>query len=1012
MRARFTDIFVTRPVLSSVVSLLIFILGLTSIFTLPLQQYPTMDNTTITVTTSYPGASAQNVQGFVTTPMEAAIGSANGIEYMTATSNLGVSTITAYIRLNYDSNAAMTDITGKVDSVLNQLPTGTLSPTIQKSTGVTMPDLIIGFNSDTLTPEQISAYIANVFTPKINALGGISNIKIMGDKQYAMRIWMDSYKMAKLGVTATDLLNALQNNNVQAAAGELKSQYLYVPLQANTDISSAADFDNLVVSNQNGHLIRIRDIGHAELGSQNYDAQVYYNDKKAVFGGIFVATGANPLSVIDNVIQNLPKIQATFPPGLHAEVVYNTTSFIRASISEVISTIIEATIIVVIVIFLFLGALRSVLIPVVTIPLSLVGVAFLMLAMGFSLNLLTLLAMVLAIGLVVDDAIVVLENIYRHLEEGKTPTEAALIGAREIANPVIVMTTTLAAVFAPIGFLGGITGSLFKEFSFTLAAAVILSGVIALTFSPMLCSKIINRDLLTGRFVIKIDSIFNNVRERYHRKLLGVLKYRPVVLMTGGVVLLSCVFLFMFTKKELAPFEDQGYLLIFGSAPTAANLNYLTKFNGQLDNILSANPNVQNTFAVAGYPAQNNIFAGAIYKPWNERHETIMKLQPQLQKALTAVPGLQLYAIQNPPLPGANGTPIQYVITSTEPQSSIYGYANQLIGAAYQSGLFIFLNTDVMFDQPELVLNIDRNKAALLGVNMSDIANALSVMLGGNYSNYFNLGGYSYEVIPQVPDQLRERDQQLNQINVKTANGKMVPLSTFVTYSSSVQPSVLNQFNQLNSVTIQGVLMPGVTIGQGLDELNDSATHLLPHEMSVNYSGPTLQFTEEGNSMLYAFAFALIVIYLVLAAQFESFRDPIIVLVSVPMSICGALIPLYLGLASINIYTEVGLITLIGLISKHGILMVEFANKLQEQGKSIHDAIVESATVRLRPILMTTFAMVFGVLPLLLATGAGAVSRFDVGLVIASGMTIGTCFTLFVVPVMYTYIAKRHINSQ
>jgi multidrug efflux pump len=570
------------------------------------------------------------------------------------------------------------------------------------------------------------------------------------------------------------------------------------------------------------------------------------------------------------------------------------------------------------------------------------------------------------------------------------------------------MTTTLAAVYAPIGFLGGITGSLFKEFAFTLAGTVIISGVIALTLSPMLCSKIINHTVVNAPLVKKIDRFFIKIREAYRRRLIAVLNYRPIVLLVGAVVLASCGFFFLETKQELAPFEDQGYIMVFGNAPTAANLNYISNFNKQINTILASSNGAANTFTVDGYPSTNNLLAGTIYKPWGERSETTMQVLPILQKQLAAVPGIQLYSALNPPLPGVQGTPIQFVITSTKSQADIYGYANTLISDAYDSGLFIFLNTDVMFDQPELDIHIDRDKAGLLDVSMNEIANALSSMLSDNYANWFSLGGYSYQVIPQVQDDMRQTDQQLNQIYVKNGSGQMLPLSTFVTYTTSVQPSTLNQFNQLNSVTIQGMLMPGVTVGQGLDYLTATAQQMLPKEMNINYAGQSLQFIQEGNSMLYAFMLALIIIYLVLAAQFESFRDPIIVLVSVPMSICGALIPLYLGAATINIYTEVGLITLIGLISKHGILMVEFANKLQEQGKAPLEAIIESATIRLRPILMTTFAMVFGVVPLILATGAGAVSRFDVGLVIACGMTIGTCFTLFVVPTMYTYIAKVH----
>ncbi len=1008
MQSRFTDIFVRRPVLASVVSLMLILLGLSSIFMLPLQEYPTMTNTNITITTAYPGSSAQNIEGFITIPLAASVGSASGIDYLTEQSSMGLSTITAHIILNYDPNTAMTDITGKVNAVLNQLPRAAQSPTIVKSTGNTFPDLIMGFNSTTLNPQQISAYISNVFTAKVDALGGISSVAVMGQQQYAMRIWLDSYKMAKLGITANEVFDALQANNVQAAAGQLKSNFLYVQIQADSDLHLADQFNELVVANENGNIVRIKDIGYAQLGSQNYNSSVYYNGNPAVFAGIFVADGANPLTVIDKIMTALPGIKLSAPPGLDIEPVYNSTDYIQESIDEVISTILEATLIVVAVIFLFLGAFRSVLIPVVTIPLTLTGVCFIMLAFGFSLNLLTLLAMVLAIGLVVDDAIVVLENIYRHIEEGATPFDAALVGAREIANPIIVMTTTLIAVYAPIGFLGGITGSLFKEFAFTLAGAVFLSGIVALTLSPMLCSKIINHTVLESPFVKKIDRFFLKVREAYKRRLIAVLMYRPIVLMVAAVILCSCAFLFMETKAELAPFEDQGYIMIFGNAPTAANLTYLSQFSNQINGIMAKSNGMQDSFLVNGYPLDNNVLAGVIYKPWSKRNQTTMQLLPILQKQLAAVPGIQLYSALNPALPGVQGTPILFVVTSTDPQSKIYGYVNTLINQAYASGMFMFMNTDVMFDQPELDIHIDRDKAALLGVNMNDISSTLSAMLSDNYSNWFSLGGYSYQVIPQVSDNLRQTSQQLNQFYVKGTNNQMMPLSTFVTYQTSVQPSSLNQFNQLNEVTIQGMLMPGVTIGEGLNFLNSAASKLLPPEMNVNYAGQSRQFIQEGSSMLYAFVLALLIIYLVLAAQFESFRDPLIVLVSVPMSICGALVPLYLGAATMNIYTEVGLITLIGLISKHGILMVEFANKLQEQGHARMDAIIEAATIRLRPILMTTFAMVFGVVPLITATGAGAVSRFDIGLVIACGMTIGTCFTLFVVPTMYSYIARTH----
>lgn len=1010
LKPRFTDIFIKRPVLATVVSLLILLMGLASIFSLPLEEYPPTEVTTITITTAYPGATPDVVQGFVTTPLEASIGSADGIDYMTSQSTLGLSTITVYVRLGYDPETALTDITGKVSEVLNQMPPGTLPSAINKQSNQSIPNLILSFSSQTMTPEQMTAYITNVFTPKVNAVGGISNVIVWGGQTYAMRIWLDSYKMAKLGITPMDVRNAILNNHVIAAAGRLQSDYLYIPIQAKTDLHTPEEFDNLVVKDVNGNIIRIRDVGHAELGSQTYDSANFANGEPSVVGAIQVAPEANPLTVVNAVMKKMPEIKRSFPPGLKVQVVYNTNDYIVASIKDVIKTIIETVLIVVAIIFLFLGTMRSVFIPVITIPLCLVGVCFLMLAMGFSINLLTLLAMVLAIGLVVDDAIVVLENIYRNLEDGLGNKESALRGAREIANPVIVMSTTLVAVFAPIGFLGGVTGTLFKEFAFTLAGAVLISCVIALTLSPMLCSKLINHDVLTRPFVKKIDRFFDRFRQFYKKHLTNVLKYREVGLLIAAVVLSSCVFLFMNTPEELAPTEDQSFIGVQGQAPTPANLNYLMQFNAPFQNILSSYPEVQNTFLVDGYPNSNNMFGGMVLKAWDDRDVTTMKLTPLVQKKLNTLTGIQAFAFQLPALPGTQGAPVQFVIDSTDSHEVLYPYAEQLIKDSLASGNFIFMQSDLRFDQPQLVVNIDRNKAAALGVDMSDIATTLNTMTSEGYLNFFSSDGYSYQVIPQVYDALRQNGNQLNQFYVTSqTTGKVLPLSTFVSYGSDVQPSSLNQFQQLNSVTLTGALMPGVTLGTALNYLNTRAKEILPKDINIDYAQMSRQYEQEGNHLIVSFFFAIVIIFLVLAAQFESFRDPLIVLISVPMSICGALIPLFMGAATINIYTEVGLITLIGLISKHGILMVEFANKLQEfEGLSPHDAIIEAASIRLRPILMTTLAMVFGVIPLILATGAGAVSRFDIGLVIGSGMTIGTCFTLFMVPIVYTYVAKRH----
>ncbi len=1008
MQKRFTDIFVKRPVLASVVSLLILVMGIAAMLKLDLRQYPKMDNTVITVTTAYPGANAQLIQGFVTTPLSQSISSADGIDYVQATSSMGVSTINVYVKLNYSPDAALTEITGKVDAVLNQLPTAAESPTITKSTGNAMPDLIINLNSKTMTPEQITAYLVNVLRPKINALGGISEVEAMGGMNYAMRIWLDTYKMAKLGVTPTQVQQALTNNNVTASIGQLKQQYFYVNLTADTDLHTAEQFDNLVVKNDGGHLIRLKDVGHAELGSQTYDTKVMLNGTQAVFAGIKVAPGANPLTVINRVIKSLPVFAKAFPPGLNVKVVYNTTEYISAALHEVISTIIEATVIVVVVIFLFLGALRSVTIPVITIPLSLIGVCFLMLMCGFSLNLMTLLAMVLAIGLVVDDAIVVLENIYRHLEEGLTPFQAAVIGAREIANPVIVMTTTLFAVFAPVGLMGGLTGALFIQFAFTLALAVIISGIIALTLTPMMCSKVINRKILESKFVHKVDVFFDKVKCAYHAALVGVMQFRYAVVLVAVVVLTSCYFLFIGSQTALVPQEDQNFVSIYGIAPSGANINYLSRYDSKIQSIMDSIAQMQNTFIVDGFNADNILFGGIILKSWGNRDKTQMQIAPEVQKKVQNIAGMIVNAGQLPTLPGVGfGLPVQFILESTASYKAIYPVMQELVKKAQQSGLFIFANSTLRFDQPQVNIHIDRAKAATLGITMADIANALSTMISEGYVNWFDQESYSYQVIPEVPDGLRDNLQQLGDIQIATQSGKLVPLNSIASFSWTNQPSSLVQMQQQNSDELDGMLRPGVSLGEGLAFLTKTAQQIMPQGMTVDYTGQSRQLMQESGAMLYIFALALIIIYLVLAAQFESFRDPFVILVSVPMSICGALLPIYLGFATLNIYTQIGLITLIGLISKHGILMVEFANKLQEKGYGIKEAIIEAAAVRLRPILMTTFSMIFGVVPLIMSAGAGAVSRYDLGLVIAMGMGIGTCFTLFVVPVMYTFIARN-----
>ncbi len=1004
----FTDIFIRRPVLATVVSLLILLLGAQAIMQLPIRQYPEIRSTAITITTAYPGASADLIQGFITTPIEQAIASAEGLDYTTSQSQLGISTVTAHMRLNADPNAALTEIMSKVAEVRGVLPPDAEDPVIQKGTGQDVAIMYLGFASDRMTPEQVTDYMSRVIQPRLATLDGVAAAEILGGQTFAMRVWLNPQSMAALDVTTTDVVDALRANNFQAAPGRTEGYFVTFNINAATDLQSVEEFQNLVIRAEGNTLIRLGEVADVELGTQDPNSRVTFNGQLAVFMAIEPTPSANPLSVIDGVRRAFPDIQRQLPAGLEATIIYDATTFIRNSIREVITTIAEAAVIVVVVIFLFLGSVRSVAIPMVTIPLSLVGTCFLLLAMGFSLNLLTLLAMVLAIGLVVDDAIVVLENIHRHLEEGKTPSQAALTGAREIVGPVISMTITLAAVYAPIAFMGGLTGALFQEFALALAGAVVISGIVALTLSPMMASRLLTANVSQGRFVRFIDRVFDRVRRRYDRSLHGVLRYRPVVVMVAVVMMASCAYLYLMTPQELAPEEDQGAVFIAATAPQYANLDYMNAFVDQFDGIFSGLSETDTFFAVNGLGGLNQNFSGVILRPWDERERTQAEIQQVLQEELSRVTGLQAFAFGLPSLPGGGeGLPVQFVISTTADFRLLYQVVDQLVGAARQSGLFIVVDNDLRFDNPAVDLTVNRSLAAELGISMSDIAQTLSSMMGGNYVNRFEAQGRSYQVIPQVPRQFRLDPELVSQFYVRTAGGGLVPLSSVVSISTSVGPNALTHYNQLNSATISAVMMPGLTIGQGLDFLRERAETVLPQGFSYDYTGQSRQYVQEGAALVYTFGFAVIVIFLVLAAQFESFRDPLIILICVPMSVFGALVPLNLGLASINIFTQVGLVTLIGLITKHGILMVEFANRAQEdRGLDRRAAIEEAAGIRLRPILMTTAATVVGVIPLILATGAGAASRFNIGLVIAAGMSIGTLFTLYVVPTFYTYLAR------
>jgi multidrug efflux pump len=1008
----FTDIFIRRPVLSLVVSLLILLIGLRAMTSLPIRQYPKLSNTTITVTTIYPGAAPDLIQGFITTPISQAVATAEGIDYLTATSVQGTSTVTAYIRLNYDPSQALTDVMAKVQQVKYQIPKDAQDPIITKATGQTTAVMYIGFASSELSSAAISDYLTRVVQPLLATVDGVASADILGGQTFAMRLWVDPGRMAAHGISADDIAAAIRANNYQSAPGQAKGFFTVANVNADTGLADVQQFKQMVVKSKDGALVRMEDIASVDLAAQSWTSSVAMNGQHAVFIGVQATPTGNPLSLVAGVRALLPEIRRNLPPSVKMEVAYDSTKFIQASIDEVKSTLAQAVAIVIAVIFLFLGSFRSVLIPIVTIPLSLVGAGTIMAALGFSLNLLTLLAMVLAIGLVVDDAIVVLENVYRHIEQGRTPAQAALIGAREIASPVISMTLTLAAVYAPIGFLGGVTGALFREFAFTLAGAVIISGIIAVTLSPMMCSVLLTREMSQGRFARVIDRAFSRLAEWYGHRLERSLDYRPVTALFAAAVFVSLAFMYMNTKAELAPEEDQGVLFALTKAPQYANLDYADAYGDKLDKAFASFPETDLRFVVNGRFGPNQGIAGAILKPWRERSRSSQQLKPLMQRKVAGVEGLNAFVFSLPPLPATiGGLPVQMVLYSPGDYEQIYQTMQQIKAAARKSGLFMVIDSDLDFNQPVIGVKIDRSKANQLGITMQSIGNTLAVLVGENYINRFNLRGRSYEVIPQVPRADRLTPETLTHYYVTSAAGQPVPLSNLIELTTSTQPNALTQYNQLNSATFQAVPMPGVTMGQAVDFL-EQQTKDLPAGFSHDFLSDTRQYVREGNQLTITFIFALIVIFLVLAAQFESLRDPLVILVSVPMSMCGALLPLFFGLATMNIYTQVGLVTLIGLISKHGILMVEFANVLQvRENLDRRRAIEQAARVRLRPILMTTAAMVVGLVPLLLATGAGAASRFSIGVVVVAGMSVGTLFTLFVLPAVYTVLAKDHLAA-
>jgi len=1004
----FTDIFVRRPVFATVLSLVILLVGLRSYFSLSVRLYPKIDASVVSIDTTYSGADAALMEGFVTTPIENSLGGIDGIDYITSSSTTGKSTVTVYFQLGYDINAAVADVNSKVSSVRTLLPSDIDSPVVSKKDPNASPSMFLSFASNSLTTEQITDYLKRSIQPQIQTMPGVGSAQIWGS-EYAMRIWLDPKLMAAHNITPANVRNALINQSLQAPGGQLKTNTQAFAVKTFSEASNAQQFNNLVIRQNDGQLTRISDIGKAELGSKSTDISVFINGKPGVVLAITPSSIANPLDISVEINQAFKKLVASLPKSIVAQIMWDNSKFISASISEVKKTIIEATICVILVVFLFLGSWRTLIIPIVTIPLSLIGVCTVMLMLGYSLNTITFLSLVLAIGMVVDDAIVVTENIDRHIEEGKTPFAAALVGAREIQFAIIAMTFTLAAVYAPIGFLTGLIGSLFKEFAFTLAGAVIISGFIALTLSPMMCSKIMQPNTANkSKLTKKINDIFNVIMQRYQKYLHQVLINRKKILYLIPIIFTLTIILYYFIPSELAPAEDGGYVMAPMLAPTSANVDYTKKYSKVVEDFFAKVPEAENYLIVNGNGAPNTALGLLVLKSWEKRSRSVDKIISELLPKFWAIPGIYAFPINPSSLPGANGnSPVQIELQTLGDYNTLNDISQKILAAAKQNRRLANVRVEPKLDQPQLNININREKAGDLGIPISDIGYGINLGLGQTTISHFGIEGRSYDVIPQLYPEFSNTPNMLNYLHLTTASGEMVPLGNIAAINESVAPQSYNHFQQMRSIEITASMAPGYTLNQALKYFDGVIKKIAPSDIRIDYAGQSRLFFQTGNQMTMTFLFAIIFIFLVLAAQFESFRDPFIVLFTIPLSLFGALLAMLITGCSMNIYSQIGLVTLIGLISKHGILMVEFANQLQETGKSIEEAIVAAATTRLRPILMTTAAMVLGSLPLALAHGAGAVSRQQIGWVIVGGMTVGTLFTLFVVPAMYTYIATK-----
>jgi len=1003
----FTDTFIRHPVLAAVVNLAIVLVGWRALSSLPVQQYPNIQSSSVVISTVYYGASAEAVRGFLTTPIERAVSAISGIDYVESNSRAGVSTVTVHLKLNQNSTAALAEVTARLQQVRAELPSEAQPPQVEvQRADRPYASFYLSFSSKQRDIPAITDWLTRTMQPQLATIAGVQRTDIVGGRPIAMRVWIDPDRLAAHNLSPGDVFAALQRNNYLAAVGQTKGNLVQVNLLANTDLRSTGEFENLIVTDRDGAVVRLSDVAKVELGAEEADMIAKFNDEEAVYLGVWPTIGSNEIEVSHRLHTEIARITPTLPPDIQLRVAYDGTIFMQDALKEITKTLMETILIVALVVFLFMGSVRTALVPLVAMPVSLIGAGMVMMAFGFSLNLLTILAIVLSVGLVVDDAIVVVENVERHVREGQTRLQAAIIGARELVGPIIAMTITLAAVYAPIGFQGGLTGSLFLEFAITLAAAVIVSGIVAVTLSPVMSSRFVHAEGKEGRMTKLVNHAFEAVKRTYARLLDGALEMRPAIVVAALLVMIAAWPLYHFSKRELAPVEDQSHISLFMDVPPDASLAANNKASLDLVRTVRSFPEAKFMWSLT---ASWGAFGGMVAKDWHERARSTPQLFPALYGAVSQIPGVRVFPHLDPPLPTPGQYDVELVLQNDVPPEQMLQAAGAVVGAGWQSGKFLYVDTDLKIDLPEARVVIDRDQIADLGLDLATVGRELGTALGGGYVNRFNYFDRSYKVIPQIGDNDRRTVGPLLDLKIKTPTGQLVPVSTFTRIEATTAPRALTRFQQRNSVRVFGAVQPGVTKEEGLRVLENAAAAVNAPGMSVDYAGESRQIRREGGTLTLTLGFAVILIYLVLAAQFRSFRDPLIVLLgSVPLAISGALIFSFLNLTTLNIYSQVGLITLVGLIAKNGILIVQFANTLQEGGLAKMVALREATLTRLRPVLMTSAATVFGHFPLVLATGPGSAARNSIGIVLVTGMTLGTLFTLFIVPVFYSLIAAEH----